>query len=119
MLEYNFFVSNAGDFEADFFLIPTQPLVAGNGLRFAVAIDGEPPQIMTIDQETEVSSAKWAQNVLNQSTIGESRFRLVKGSHVLKIFAVDTGVVLDKIVLSSSALPTSYFAPRETAAGAR
>ena len=95
-------------------MIPTQPLIAGNGLRFAVAIDDETPQIVTVDKDTEVSSVKWAQNILNQTTVGESKFNLKIGAHVLKIFAVDTGVVLDKIVLSSGKLQTSYFAPAET-----
>lgn len=113
-LEYRFYVSNAGEFEANFFLIPTQPLVQGNGLRFAVSIDDETPQIMIIDKDTEVSSPKWATNILNQTTIGRTKFKLEKGSHFLKIFAVDTGVVLDKIVLSSNELKPSYFAPNET-----
>jgi hypothetical protein len=107
-------VSGAGEFDARFFLIPTQPLVQGSGLRFAVSIDDGAPQIVAVDQETEVSSPQWAQNILNQTTIGQTKFRLQKGAHVLKIFAVDTGVVLDKIVLSTGALPTSYFAPPET-----
>jgi hypothetical protein len=38
----------------------------------------------------------------------------MKGTHVLKIFAVDTGVVLDKIALTSLELPASYFGPPET-----
>ena len=113
-LEYQFYVSGAGEFEAAFYLIPTQPLVPGNGLRFAVSIDDETPQIVTVDKDTEVSSPVWAQRVLNQTTIGKTKFNLNKGAHVLKIFAVETGVVLDKIVLSSGALPQSYFAPVET-----
>jgi hypothetical protein len=113
-LEYQFYISNAGEFEADFFLIPTQPLVAGNGLRIAVSVDGETPQIVTVDKDTEVSSAAWSQNILNQTTVGKSKFSLIKGAHVLRIFAVETGVVLDKLVLSSGALPKSYFAPPET-----
>lgn len=113
-LEYQIYVSNAGEFEADFYLIPTQPLIPGNGLRFAVSIDNETPQIVTVDKDAEVSTPKWANNILNQTTVGQSKFNLKKGRHVLKIFAIDTGVVLDKIVLHSGALPTSYFAPPET-----
>jgi len=113
-LEYDFYILNGGAFEANFFLIPTQPLVPGNGLRFAVSIDDETPQIITVDKDTEVSSPPWAQHILNQTTVGKSKFDLKKGAHVLKILAVDTGVVLDKIVLSSGTLPASYFAPAET-----
>lgn len=113
-LEYRFYVTGAGEFEANFFLIPTQPLVAGNGLRLAVSIDDEMPRTISVDKDAEVSAPKWAQNILNQTTVGKTVFKLKKGAHVLKIFAVDTGVVLDKIVLSAVALQPSYFAPEET-----
>ena len=113
-LEYRFYVSKSLEFETRFFLIPTQPLVPNYGLRLAFAVDGGAPQIVSVDKEAEVSSAKWAQNILNQTTTLSTKVKLEKGIHVLKIFAVDTGVVLDKIVLSEGALPTSYFAPQET-----
>ncbi len=113
-LEYRFYVSKSFEFYATFFLIPTQPLVPNNGLRFAFSIDGGAPQIVAVDKETEVSSAKWANNILNQTTVAKTTIKLEKGTHILKISAVDTGVVLDKIVLSEGELPTSYFAPKET-----
>lgn len=113
-LEYQFYVSNSGEFEANFFLIPTQPLIAENGLRIAVSVDNETSQIITVDKDTEVSTLKWTNNILNATTVGKTNIKLQKGSHVLRIFAVDTGVVLDKIVLSEGELPTTYFAPKET-----
>jgi len=113
-LEYRFYVSKPLEFYATFFLIPTQPLIPNNGLRFAFSVDGSAPQVVTVDKDTEVSSPKWANNILNETTIGKTRIKLEKGTHVLKISAVDTGVVLDKIVLSEGALPSSYFAPKET-----
>ena len=110
-LEYKIYVSKAGEFDVNFYLIPTQPLVPSNGLRLAFSIDRETRQIITIDKDTEVSSSKWSQNILNQTTVGKSKIKLKKGAHTLKIFAVDTGIVLDKIVLYSGELPVSYFAP--------
>ena len=98
-LEYKFAVKNDGDFEASFLLIPTQPLVPKNGLRFGFSVDEETPQIIAVDKDTEVSSLKWSYNVLNETTVGKTKINLKKGTHVLRIFAVDTGVVLDKIVL--------------------
>lgn len=114
VLEYRFQVSNSAGFEANFYLLPTQPLIAGNGLRFAFSVDSTMPQIVTVDKDTDVSSPKWAQNILNQTTVGKSRIKLEKGSHVLKIYAVETGVVLDKIVLNAGGMKTGYFAPPET-----
>lgn len=112
-LEYSITVGSSADFTAAFYLLPTQPLVAGNGLRIAFSVDDGQPQIITVDKETEVSSPKWARNILNESTIGSAKIHLEKGSHVLRLFAVDTGVVVDKIVVSSGGLPATYFGPPE------
>ncbi len=84
-------------------------------MRFAFAIDDDTPQIVAVDKDTEVSSSKWANNILNETTVGKAKIKFEKGAHVLKIFAVDTGVVLDKIVLNAGEIKTSYFAPTETA----
>lgn len=113
-VEYKFYVSKSLEFEANFYLIPTQPLVSNNGLRFAFSVNDEKPQIISVDKDTEVSTAKWSFNILNQTTVANTKIKLEKGAHVLKIFAVDTGVILDKIVLSEGVLPIDYFAPKET-----
>ncbi len=34
------------------------------------------------------------------------------GAHTLKIYMVDPAIVLEKIVLSSGALPKTYFGPK-------
>jgi hypothetical protein len=112
-LEYHFRLAAAGEFDAQFYLMPTQPLVAGNGLRFAVSVDKEKPQILSVGK-IEVASPQWENNVLNQTCVGQTRFKFAKGNHVLRIFAVDSGVVLDKIVLHTGKLPTSYLGPAET-----
>jgi len=104
-LDYQFSVKNSAEFEIEFFLIPTQPVFAGNGLQFTFSVDNQPPQTIAVDKNTEVSSRKWAENVLNQTTSHKAKIRLEKGNHILKIFAVDTGVILDKIVLESTKIP--------------
>ena len=113
-VEYEMEIGATSDFTAHFYLIPTQPLVPGKGLRLAFSIDGGALQNVVVDNDTEVSSRKWARNILDQTTIGTAEVNLTKGRHILRIVAVDTGVVLDKIVLASGTLPPSYFGPVET-----
>lgn len=98
-LEYDFSIKDSGIYELTFQLIPIQPLVPNNGLRLAFSVDGVSPQTISIDKYAEVSSVKWSYNILNQETLGTVKIELEKGSHKLRIFAVDTGVVLDKITL--------------------
>lgn len=114
ILEYNFYLFSSGQFDATCFLVPTQPLKAGRGLRYAIGLDDEPPQIVTVGANAEVSSKEWAQNVLNSNTIGQNRISVGAGSHVLKIYMIDAGVVLDKIVINTGGLRNSYLAPPET-----
>jgi hypothetical protein len=40
------------------------------------------------------------------------------GSHVLKIYMIDPGVVLDKIVIDAGGIRRSYLGPPETKIGA-
>jgi hypothetical protein len=115
-LEYRIHVKKDVEFTPNFYLIPTQPIAYGTGLRLAFSVDGRPPEIVTLDKDSEVGGNKWSYNILNESTIGRGHpISLVRGDHLLRIFAIDTGVVLDKVVLSSGAADDSYFGPPETA----
>ena len=88
----------------------------GNGQRIGFSVDGRPLQVITVDKDVEVGGQKWSYNVLNETTIGSSeKIDLTKGLHTLKIFAIDNGIVLDKIVLNSAPIEESYFGPPESA----
>ena len=100
-LEYSFSVKTSREFEVTFYLIPTQPLVPNNGLRVAFSLDDQSPQIVAVDKDTEVSSRKWAENILTQQTSQTIKLILEKGTHKLNIFAVETGVVLDRFSFKS------------------
>ena len=97
------------------YLVPTHPLQAGRGLRYAIGLDDEPPQVVEVDANVEVASRQWAQHVLDATTIGAATLQVATaGPHVLKIYMVDAGVVLDKIVLDGGGLRPSYLGPAET-----
>jgi hypothetical protein len=113
-LEYEFYAFDSGEFEANCFLIPTQPLQNRKGLRYAVGIDNEPPRVVTVGANAEVFSPQWSRNVLNATTVGTSKINVSAGAHVLKIYMVDAGVVLEKIVLNGGGMKNSYLAPPET-----
>jgi hypothetical protein len=96
-------------------LLPTQPVRTGAGLRLAVALDDQAPQILTTG--AEAGSPTWAQSVLNEVVSVSVRLRMpTAGVHVLRVFMVDAGVVLDKIVIDCGGLKPSYLGPPETCA---
>jgi len=115
VVEYEFYLFTPGALKALAYLVPTQPIVSGRGLRYAIGIDGQPPQMVVVGADLAVPSRAWSLNVLNSSTMGISNHEIkTAGQHVLRIYAVDPGVVLDKIVLDLGGLKPSYLGPGET-----
>jgi hypothetical protein len=120
VLEYSFYLFKPGRLAVTCYLLPTLPLVGGRGLRYAVGLDDETPQVVSVDAGLAVPSKPWSQNVLNQTTTGLTTLDVTTpGSHVLKIYMVDAGVVLDKIVMDGGGARPSYLGPTETAVSTR
>ncbi|MFL6256282.1 MAG: glycosyl hydrolase 115 family protein [Pyrinomonadaceae bacterium] len=114
-LEYRMQLFHAGEFELTFYLVPTQPVRGTSGLRFAYSLDGAEPRELAASAGVEVTSKEWAENVLNATTKVTTTVKLnAPGAHVLKIYMLDPGVVLDKIVLNTGGLRPSYLGPPET-----
>ena len=120
VLEYDIQLSSSGEVKVLANLLPTQPLKSGLGLRFAIGFDNEAPKVVTVGAGIEVSSREWAQNVLNATTIGASTLTISSpGPHVLKLYMIDAGVIVDRIVIDAGGLKPSYLGPRETKMGHR
>ena len=113
-LEYRVNLLEQGKVTATYYAVPAHPVQAGRGLRFAVALDDQTPEVVTIGADLEVPSVVWSQNVLNATTTGVSSHTVTTGSHVLKIYMIDPGVVLDKIVIDAGGVRPSYLGPPET-----
>jgi hypothetical protein len=114
-LNYRVYLFTAGKLNITCYLLPTFPITTGQGLRYAIAFDNQSPQIVTVGADLQAPSRQWSLNVLNASTTGVSSHEIAtRGPHTLKIFMVDAGVVLDKIVIDTGALKPSYLGPPET-----
>jgi len=115
VLEYEFYSFTAGKATVVVNIVPTHPIVAGRGLRYAIAFDDQPSQVVTVGADLQIPSRPWSLNVVNSTTVGTSTHEIKPaGRHVLKIYAVDPGVVLDKILLDLGGLRPSYLGPLET-----
>jgi hypothetical protein len=117
VLEYPFSLTHPGNVTLHYNLIPTQPIRFGQGLRFAYSIDDQPPQLVTITAGTgnEVTNSAWSRNVLDNSTSATTAATIAApGKHTLKIYGLDPGVLLEKIVLDAGGLRPSYLGPLET-----
>jgi hypothetical protein len=114
-LEYRMHLFHAGEFELTFYLLPTHPVRGAGGLRFAYSFDGAEPRGLAASAGVEVTSKEWSRNVLNATTKVTTSVRLdAPGAHVLRIYMLDPGVVLDKIVLNTGGQRPGYLGPPET-----
>ena len=111
-LEYRMYLFHAGKADVNAVLGPTQNFVPGRGLRFAMAFDDQPPQIIdTLEHNTQ---RDWEETVKDSVRYVKSSFTLAQpGYHTLKIWMVDPGIVVEKLVVDLGVKP-SYLGPPES-----
>ena len=100
-LEYDMTTISSGQVAITMYCLPTRRIHERRGLRYAVAIDEEQPQIVDFNEDSE--GPRWSQNVLRNAAINSTRHSIAAaGRHTLKIWTVDPGVILDKIVVNAA-----------------
>ncbi|SHE44760.1 glycosyl hydrolase 115 family protein [Dysgonomonas macrotermitis] len=96
-VEYTIYTTSMGEAVIRTALIPNHP-IEGKDLRYAIAVDNEKPQIVSL--ATEFRSEPWKINVLRNQTVKETIHNITKpGKHTIRIYALDEGVVLDQIMV--------------------
>ncbi|WP_433835975.1 glycosyl hydrolase 115 family protein [Flavobacterium anhuiense] len=114
-LEYDVHLFSKGKVKVKAYFSPTINLKIGDGLKYGIAFDSEKPQIMNLNADS--SEKNWAESVANNIKIITSTHQIENaGDHVLKIYAIDSALVLQKIVIETEegkALE-SYLGPPES-----
>jgi GH35 family endo-1,4-beta-xylanase len=116
-LEYAVHLHTDGEVELRVHLSPTLDLHGNGGLRYAVSIGDEPPQIVQMQLEPRPGHPHylaWEQAVADNIYIGRSRHRVSAGPQVLKLWRVDSGLVFQRIELWRGEPPPGYLGPRES-----
>jgi hypothetical protein len=112
-LEYDVHLFKAGDVKVQATLAPTLKFRPGPGFRYAVSFDDEAPKI--VDVHADSSDRHWSQTVSDGVTRLVSEHRISKaGRHTLKFWALDSGLVLERIVIDNGGLKPSYLGPPES-----
>ncbi len=111
-LDYALTIPTAGEFSVTVNLVPTHP-ITGPSLRFAIALDDAAPHVVALDVND--GGPDWAQGVLNATRAATTTITVpTPGSHTLRIFGVDPGVVLDRIVIGPvGRTPPGYLGPAD------
>ncbi len=102
-LSYTFTLFDDTDITLESYLAPTYNFKRGEGLKFAVAIDDEPPQTLNLHDVTGI----WGERVSNHIAIEKSEHKgLLAGEHTLKVWLIDSGIVFQKFVIDTGGLKT-------------
>ena len=118
-LEYEFTVFDEGELKIDTYLSPTLNFKKNEGLKYAIAIDDEEPQIINLhggEVEPDWEYPSWWNNAVSdhikkKGTVHKS---VKSGKHTLKVWMVDPGVVFQKFVIDAGGLKPSYLGPPES-----
>jgi hypothetical protein len=123
-LEYKVYVPSAGDVRVDLVTGPTLDFVPNRGLRVAASFDEQKPQVLDAFAKQSFANpatrpdpsspavrdwAKWVRD--NARTLSSTNTIDRAGVHTLKIWMVDPGVVVQRLVVHHNDVPPSFFGP--------
>jgi len=114
-LEYKIFTVSSGSAEVELAVSPTLAFTPGHGLRLGVSIDDEEPQVVDLKIPVGDGQEQWGRTVIEGVRKVSTKHILPRaGAHVVKVWRVDPGVVLQHVTVSFRSLRPSFFGPPES-----
>jgi hypothetical protein len=116
-LQYKIWFQTAGEWKFTVRALPTFSVATGQPQRYAIALDDEPLQIVSLPVSLDEHNRRWQENVLRNAAPTSSIHVIGQpGLHTLKIWMVDPGIVLDAIAAENGGDQNlGYVWPAETA----
>jgi hypothetical protein len=75
--------------------LPTHRQHAGRGVRYAISVNNDAPQV--VELETPTDNATWKTNVLRGAAQGNTQHQVTLPKTTIRIYFIDPGVVLDEL----------------------
>lgn len=120
-LEYQVFLFNPGKLEVETIVGPTLNFIPGRPLRYAISFDDEPPQTITVvpaDFDARNGNRNWEDSVKdNCRTLVSTHTVATQGQHTLKVWMIDPAVVVQKLIVNTGGVKSSYLGPPESKRG--
>ena len=117
-LEYKIYLFSSGKVEVESTVGATLNFIPGRGLRYAVSFDDEAPQTISIvpaNFKAQNGNRDWEESVKNNCRHVKSTHAIDRpGYHTLKIWMVDPAVAVEKIVVNTGGVKSSYLGPPES-----
>jgi hypothetical protein len=117
-LEYRMYLFGSGDIQTLAYFSPSLNYLPQRGVRYAVSIDDGAPLTVTLVPEgykAQNGNGEWEKSVIDGYRIGRARITTTApGYHTLKIWMIDPGIVLTKLVVDLGGLKPSFLGPPES-----
>jgi hypothetical protein len=117
-LEYDMHLFTTGRVEVALLLSPSLSFARGRAVRIGVAFDDAAPQLLTVVPKGYVAgdgNRDWEESVKdNIRTVKSAHVLAAPGPHTLKVWMVDPGVVLQRVLVNTGGVRPSYLGPPES-----
>lgn len=116
-LEYEIYTYSKDSFKVYAYFSPALNFYnTENGLQYAISVDDEAPQIISLNKEDKNSIIDiWNKWVSENIIIKTSKHKIsIAGKHTIKYWMVTSAVVLQKLVADFGDMKPSYLGPPET-----
>ncbi|MCX2678671.1 glycosyl hydrolase 115 family protein [Galbibacter sp. EGI 63066] len=107
---YDFYADKAGEVTIYTYMLPLFAKDRSHSTRYGIQVD----DMAAITQSNDVGeySEEWASNVIRNSAINKTKFVIdTPGKHTLKLFSIDPGMIVQKIIIDLGGLKDSYIGP--------
>lgn len=116
-LEYPIHLRDAGEVEVRVVMSPALDVQHRGGMRYAIAIGDEPPQVVTVKADPtpdHADFAAWTRAVSDSVQVASSRHRVRAGNQTLTLWSIDPGLVFQRVELVRGTPRASYLGPPES-----
>jgi hypothetical protein len=117
-LEYQMYLFSSGTIDVTAIFSPTLNFATGRGQNYGISFDDHPPQIVTLVPENYNAmngNTDWEKTVSDNARFSKTSHSLLSpGYHILKIWLIDPGPAIQKIIVNTGGLRSSYMGPPES-----
>jgi hypothetical protein len=118
-LDYTLTLTSTGPVNVSVYLSPRNNVLPGDGVKYAVSLDGETPQVVNVTKATGANDTtmnrQWARNTSQNINVTSTTHTIATaGKHTLTFWAVDPTVIVQRLVVDTGGVKYSYLGPPES-----
>ncbi|MGO9481731.1 MAG: glycosyl hydrolase 115 family protein, partial [Candidatus Kryptoniota bacterium] len=117
-IEYKMFVFDSGNVDVQGIFSATLNFNPDRGLHYAISFDDQAPVIVALIPENSsvgLFTPDRARTMMGNARYSDTTLTIARpGYHTLKVWMIDPGVLLEKIVLNFGGVKPSYLGPPES-----